>query len=305
MDLKEMIITKKWVKIELLTKGWSKDVKYYIEDIEKQRFLLRISEHSLYDKKLEHFKLLKEVNKLGYNTPTPHEFGQFDDGRVYMLLSWIEGQDAQEILPKLDESKQYELGKEAGKILKRLHEIPIITNMTWRELYKNKIPRKIQAAKESQIKHKHLDKFINYVLENMNIVQNNSMKFQHGDYHIGNMVITNDLKLGIIDFDKMDVADPLDDFKPFVWTVNKSNIFETGLIDGYHDNKVPEDFFKTLSLYAAESCIGHIPWAITFGDKEVKIALEVADKVYQWYKGFSIIIPTWYDSTLKEKYKND
>lgn len=222
-----------------------------------------------------------------------------------MLLSWIEGQDAQEILRKLDESKQYELGKEAGKILKRLHEIPIITNMTWRELYKNKIPRKIQAAKESQIKHKHLEKFINYVLENMNIVQNNSMKFQHGDYHIGNMVITNDLKLGIIDFDKMDVADPLDDFKPFVWTVNKSKIFETGLIDGYHDNKVPEDFFKTLALYAAESCIGHIPWAITFGDKEVKIALEVADKVYEWYKGFSIIIPTWYDSTLKEKYKND
>lgn len=300
-----MIKTKRWIKIEPQTKGWSKDVKYYVEDIEKRKFLLRISENSAYDKKLEHFKLLKEVNKLGYNTPIPYEFGKFDDGRVYMLLSWIEGQDAEDILPTLDEKTQYELGNEAGKILKRLHEIPIITNITWQKVYQNKIPRKIQAAKEAKIKHNHLDIFIDYVLEHMHIAQNNTMKFQHGDYHIGNMVITNDLKLGIIDFDKMDVADPLDDFKPFVWTVNKSSVFETGLIDGHYDNNVPEEFFKTLALYAAESCIGHIPWAITFGDEEVKIALEVADKVYEWYKGFSINIPIWYDSTLKEKYKND
>jgi serine/threonine-protein kinase len=72
VNLKEMIKTKRWIKIEPLTKGWSKDVKYYVEDIEKRKFLLRISENSAYDKKLEHFKLLKEVNKLGYNTPIPY-----------------------------------------------------------------------------------------------------------------------------------------------------------------------------------------------------------------------------------------
>ncbi len=300
-----MMQIKKWIKIEPLSKGWSKDIKYYVEDIKKQKFLLRISEASLYDKKLDHFKLLKEVNKLNYNTPIPYEFGKFDDGRVYMLLSFVEGQDAIKILPTLDERKQYQLGKEAGKILKRFHEIPIVTNVTWKEVYENKIPRKIKAAKEAKIKHKHLDIFIDYVLNHMHIVQNKTMKFQHGDYHIGNMIITKDLELGIIDFDKIDIADSLDDFKPFVWTVNISNVFETGLIDGYHDNNVPEEFFKTLALYAAESCIGHMPWAITFGDEEVKIALEVADKVYEWYKGFSTVIPTWYDSTLKEKYKND
>lgn len=287
-----------------LVKGWSKDIKYYIEDKENRKFLLRISDASLYDKKLAHFKLLKEINKLGLNTPIPYEFGKLDDGRVYMILGWIEGEDAEKVLPTLDERKQYTLGKDAGKILKSLHEIPIITNNTWRDVYEYKIPRKIQAAKAAHVKHKHLDKFINYVLENMYIVRNNSMKFQHGDYHIGNMIITNNLELAIIDFDKMDVADPLDDFKPFVWTVNKSSIFETGLIDGYYDNNVPEEFFRTLALYAAESCIGHIPWAITFGDEEVRVALEVADQIYEWYKGFSTIVPTWYDTTLKDKFKN-
>lgn len=69
----------------------------------------------------------------------------------------------------------------------------------------------------------------------------------------------------------------------------KSNAFEAGLIDGYYDNNVPKSFFQVLALYAAESCIGHIPWAITFGDEEVKIATEVADKVYEWNKGFSLL----------------
>src|SRR5690554_6936426 len=74
------------------------------------------------------------------------------------------------------------------------------------------------------------------------------------------MIFTKDLELGIIDFDKMDIADPIDDFKPFVSNVKKSTAFETGLIDGYHNNNVPESFFQVLALYAAESCIGLIPW---------------------------------------------
>lgn len=304
MNIEKMKKAKKWIKIEPLTKGWSKDIKYYIEDIHNQKFILRISDSSFYNKKLEQFKLLEKVHKLNIKMQTPLEFGRLDDGRVYMLLSWLDGQDAEIILPTLEENQQYVLGKEAGKLLKRLHEIPVTTNITWKETYQSKIPRKINMAKNASIKHKHLDEFIKYVEDHMHIIEDNPMKFQHGDFHIGNMIITKNMDIGIIDFDRMDIADPIDDFKPFVWTVSKSSVFETGLIDGYYDNHVPETFFKVLALYAAESCIGHIPWAITFGDEEVRIAMEVADKVYEWYKGFSVIIPTWYNETLKIKYNN-
>lgn len=304
MNIEKMKKAKKWIKIEPLTKGWSKDIKYYIEDIYNQKFILRISDSSFYNKKLEQFKLLEKVHKLNIKMQTPLEFGRLDDGRVYMLLSWLDGQDAEIILPTLEENQQYVLGKEAGKLLKRLHEIPVTTNITWKETYQSKIPRKINMAKNASIKHKHLDEFIKYVEDHMHIIEDNPMKFQHGDFHIGNMIITKNMDIGIIDFDRMDIADPIDDFKPFVWTVSKSSVFETGLIDGYYDNHVPETFFKVLALYAAESCIGHIPWAITFGDEEVRIAMEVADKVYEWYKGFSVIIPTWYNETLKIKYNN-
>lgn len=304
MNINDLLKREVWIKIEPLTKGWSKDIKFYIEDIHHQKFILRISDASLYEIKLKHFNLLKEIDNLEINTPTPYEFGKLDDERVYMILSWVDGEDAKKIVPTLNEKEQYLLGKKAGKILNKLHSIPIDTKDTWGDIYKNKISRKISRAKDAPIKHKHLDVFIDYVLNHMHIVENNPMRLQHGDYHIGNMVVTQDLELGIIDFDKMDIADPIDDFKPFVWNVKKSNAFETGLIDGYYDNIIPDSFFKMLALYAAESCIGHVPWAITFGDEEVKIAIEVLDNIYEWYQGFSLTIPTWYNIQFKEKYKD-
>lgn len=303
MNIHDLIQRENWIKIEPLTKGWSKDIKFYIEDIHHQKFILRISDASLYDRKLKHFNLLKEIQELKINTPEPIEFGKLDDGRVYMILSFLDGEDAEKKVPTLNEKEQYLLGKKAGNILKKIHSIPIATESTWYDIYKAKIPRKISKAKDAPIKHKHLDVFIDYVLNHMHVVENNPMRLQHGDYHVGNMVVTKNLELGIIDFDKMDIADPIDDFKPFVWNVKKSSVFETGLIDGYYDNNIPDSFFKVFALYAAESCIGHIQWAITFGDEEVKTAIEVADQVYEWYQGFSLTIPTWYDKKLKDKYK--
>lgn len=57
------------------------------------------------------------------------------------------------------------------------------------------------------------------------------------------MIITKELKLGIIDFDKNTVADPYDDSKPYVWTVDKSKAFEIGLIDSFYNFSVPKRFF--------------------------------------------------------------
>lgn len=303
MDIDVLKGKNNWIKIEPLVKGWSKDIKYYIEDIKNQKFLLRISDASSYENKSQQFNLLKEIKNLNIHTPIPYELGRFDDGSVYMILSWIDGQDAEEIIPKLNEKEQYLLGREAGVILNKIHSIPVSSVVTWNDVYQNKLPQKIIKAKNASIKHKHLDLFINYVLNNMSIIENSPMNLQHGDYHIGNMIVTEDATIGIIDFDKMDIADPIDDFKPFVWNVKRSSKFQTGLIDGYYNNNIPKSFFEILALYAAESCIGHISWAIPFGEEEINTAIEVSDKVYEWYKGFTLTIPTWYDGELKEKYR--
>ncbi|MGD9887420.1 MAG: phosphotransferase, partial [Bacilli bacterium] len=119
----------------------------------------------------------------------------------------------------------------------------------------------------------------------------------HGDFHIGNMIINNG-HIGIIDFDKNEIADPYDDFKPFCWNVFASPYFETGLINGYFNKQIPENFFPILAVYAAESLISHLPWAIRFGEEEMKVAYQVMDAVFEWYDGFNRLVPTWYKGIL-------
>ena len=107
-------------------------------------------------------------------------------------------------------------------------------------------------------------------------------------------MIVNCGKIGIIDFDKCGVADPYDEFKPFCWNVLASDFFETGLINGYFDNVIPQDFFPVLAIYAAESLISHLPWAATFGETEIKVAFDIFHRVFKWYDDFNLIVPTWY-----------
>ncbi len=119
------------------------------------------------------------------------------------------------------------------------------------------------------------------------------LAFCHGDYHLGNMIVK-DGKIGIIDFDKNGVADPYDDLKPFCWNAAVSEWFETGLINGYFDCKIPEDFWPILKFYTAESLISQLPWSIKFGETEIKTAYEVAENQMIWYDSFDRDIPTWY-----------
>lgn len=293
--LKKISRTGRWKKIKPLNKGWSKDVKYHLWDNQGDEYLIRISDISILETKQKQFDILKEVEKLGINAPKPVEFGKLDDNHIYTILTWLEGEDAEKQVVKMTDLKQYELGIEAGKIMKKLHTIPIygIADKTWWERYQVKIEKKIVAIKSCSIELPKRDLIIDFVLNNMDLVKERKSQFQHGDYHLGNMIV-NHGKIGIIDFDKTGIADPYDEFKPFCWNVFKSPYFETGLIDGYFDNNIPPDFFPILALYAAESLLSHLPWAIPFGNKEIKTALQVSSAVLEWYDNFTRIVPSWY-----------
>ena len=95
------------------------------------------------------------------------------------------------------------------------------------------------------------------------------------------------------------MADPYDEFKPYCWNVIKSEYFETGLINGYFEDNIPDDFFKILKFYTIEGIISHLPWALTFGEEEVKTALNMYQEALKWYDNFNLEIPTWYKGVLK------
>ena len=59
----------------------------------------------------------------------PIEFGLCNDEKiVYSLQSFIDGDEAEKILPELSKEEQYKFGITAGEILKKIHSIEAPSN---------------------------------------------------------------------------------------------------------------------------------------------------------------------------------
>ena len=286
------------IKCDKLEKGWSKDEKFILVDITNNKYILRVSDTSLYEKRFNQYNLLKSLLHYNINCPKPLDFGYLNDNKIYMLISYMEGEVAEEKIIKYSNIDQYRLGVEAGIIMKKLHNYNGKTDESWWNKYKEKAIRKIDVYNNSMLKHKNSEFLIEYYKKNIYLMENRPQVLTHGDFHLGNMLI-HENHIVVLDFDKMNYADPFDEFKPYYWNVCISKYFETGLINGYFENKIPEDFFKILKFYTIEVLISHLPWAMTFGEKEVKIAFEMYDNVNEWYEDFNLEVPNWYMGVLE------
>lgn len=285
-----------WILVEPINKGWSNDKKYYIKTREGKELLLRTSNILEYNKKKEELESLKILSNKNILMSRPIEFGICNGGSfVYLLLTWIEGRDAETILADLSEGEQYRLGIDAGRTLKRIHSISAPkSSLNWEERFNNKIDKKMANYHACPIKFQDDDKVIKYIEDNRHLLKNRPQTIHHGDYHVGNMIITPKGEIGIIDFNRMDYGDPWEEFNRITFCVEASPIFASGYINGYFDNKVPDLFFRLLALYIATNQLSSIPWAIPFGQEEVYQMLRITENVLSWYDNFTSYIPNWY-----------
>ncbi|MBD5104658.1 MAG: phosphotransferase [Ruminococcaceae bacterium] len=283
----------KIISKEPINKGWSCDKKYCATAEDGTKYLLRITPEEKSACREKMFQMQQKVAELGVSMCKPVEFGKCEDG-VYMLQTWVHGQDAEEIIPSLSADEQYSFGVEAGKILKKIHSIPAPDDQTdWETRFNAKIDRKIRKYYECDIKFDGGDKIINYINSNRYLLAGRPQVFQHGDYHIGNMMIENG-KIVIIDFDRYDFGDPWEEFNRIVWCAQKAPKFASGIIDGYFDNDVPIEFWKLLALYIGSNTMSSVPWAVPFGEKEIETMLNQAKDVLDWYDGMERVVPLWY-----------
>ena len=291
----------KWVDLKEISKGYSGDKKYLVTDTENNKYLLRVSSLDKYEEKKKQFDLLVEVDKLNINTSKPVSFGKLNDEELFTVLSWLEGEDADTAVSKLSDKEIYKLGLEAGKLLNKLHTLPVDASneIRWIDKFKAKMERKYKAVEECEIKIENIDKIIDFVNNNLHLIEDRKVTFTHGDYHLSNLIV-HEGKIGVIDFEKNKLSDPYDDLKPFMWNVFVSEYFETGLINGYFNNIVPDDFFPILKLYAAENLVSFLPWAAKLGGDNLKTAYKVNDSIMKWYDNFNLTIPTWYKGVIKE-----
>ena len=108
--------------------------------------------------------------------------------------------------------------------------------------------RKIRMYRDCPIQYENGEAFQEYIAANRHLLKNRPHCWQHGDYHIGNMMLDRNGKLQIIDFDRSDFGDPWEEFNRIVWCAQKSPLFASGMVNGYFDGSVPMEFWRLLAL---------------------------------------------------------
>lgn len=288
MGIFESIVSRKYID-----KGWSGDKKYRAECGTGDVYLLRISPIEKMEMRRALWGVLQDVQRLDISMSRSLEMGTCGEG-VYFVQEWVDGEDAEEFIPTLPAETQYVLGYDAGEILKKLHALPAPEDMPdWSERFGKKARRKIEGYRKCPLKFAGDADVIRYVEENLYLLEGRPQVFQHGDYHIGNMMVSGG-KIVVIDFDRFDYGDPWEEFNRIVWCAQAAPEFARGMVDGYFSGNVPEVFWRLLKLYICSNMLSSLPWAIPFGQAEVDVMLRQAKQIMEWYDGMKNNVPSWY-----------
>lgn len=295
-QLKDIPFFQDWKTIQPIHLGWSKDKKYYIEDRQNHRLLLRTADINVLEEKKKEFAFIQKLNAYSFEMSQAIAMGTCNGGQtVYLLLSWVDGVSLESSLKKLPESEQYALGLQAGKILKEIHAIPVDVQdlpLTDRKQYKLE---QLARYEKSNIRVENDSAAIDYVYQNIHRLNPLPPVYNHGDFHAGNLIYTPGGQVGVIDFNRFSCGDRYEDFyKIPIFDAETSIPFSIGEIDGYFDGRPTEEFWSVLAVYVAHAALFSIKWSEQFGADEVLAMQERCRRIFADYDNFRTVIPRWY-----------
>lgn len=284
--------------IKPITKGWSGDKKYYIETLDGKRLLLRVGEISQYERKKAEYGMMARAYAHGVLTPEPLGFGICDNGEsIYCLSSWLDGKAADEVLPCIPEAQQYELGVKAGEEMKKMHQLSAPADAEkWDARFGNKVQGRLDFYGSNPIKCDGGDIIARYLRENRHWLNGRPMTFVHNDYNTGNLIITPEGNVGVIDFNSfnLDHGDPWWEFDALDWGAEPPAYFYTGMINAYFANSVPDDFFRMLSYYLAYDAFAALCDTFTGEQGEAEDGVRHLNNVLRWHNNMQEHVPEWY-----------
>lgn len=241
---------------------------------------------------------MRRVAKLGIPMSMPVRFGRCSGGKeVYGLFTWCDGEDAESALRNCSKERQFEFGKEAGRLLKTIHSIgaPVACE-EWSTKFARKTANKIETYLKCGYNFDGDSEAIAYLQANTDLLNCRPQTYHHGDYHVGNMIIGEGDLLQIIDFNRWDYGDPWEEFNRIVWSAEASPAFATGQILGYFGEEPPDLFFKLLAFYMASNTLSSVYWAIQFSEDEVRAMIQQAERVASWFSRFTNPVPSWFEA---------
>lgn len=304
---KEIKNSSHWKAVEKITKGWSDDEKYKITTKSGDLLLLRVSSLDKFEVKKKEFEIITKYAKLGFEMSMPIDFGVCNNQQnVYMLLSWIDGCDVEDILPELSEERQYRLGCQAGEILKKIHSIqPDEADIPSETKVKKKLLQ-LSRYEESSVRIENDEFAVQYVKENIHRIGKEKPVYLHGDFHPGNLIYMEDGSIGVIDFNRWEVGDPYEEFYKLESFARELSIpYCIGQMEAYFNYEIPEKFWRILAVYVAHASLYSIKWAEKFGQKDIDRMTARCLQAFEDYDNFRRIIPVWYRPMKQWKIETD
>jgi len=288
-------------KIEPINKGWTKDKKYYIETDNKRQLLLRIADVSEYERKKYEYDILKQVAELDIPMPRPVDFGFCDDNKnVYQLLTWVDGEDVQSVLPTITKTEQYNIGLKSGELLRKIHSIPAPGGIEdWNIKFNRMVNEQINEYHSRTELHSELGEIIiEYFNQNCDMLGTRPQSFIHGDYNPGNIIIMPNGEVGVIDF-ASGYGDPCWDISKAGWHPTLYPYFYSGLIRGHSDCEPTIEYWSVYThcwaLYAFYALTGP-QWV---GLDNFENGMNIVRDILAWSDNLTNPIPKWYvDNTM-------
>ena len=293
-----------WTETERINKGWSDDVKYRVRTREGDGLLLRLSDIAQFEAKRKEYEIIGKYAALGFPMSRPVAFGLCGQGqRVYMLLTWVEGEDLEAALPGLPGREQYLLGREAGRILRQIHSIPVDAADLPAQTKRAKKLTQLARYEASRVRIPHDGDIIAFVRDGIGRIGRQPPVYQHGDYHPGNLIYTPEGRVGVIDFNRWEVGDPFEEFyKLQSFGTELSVPYCIGQIDAYFGDSVPSEFWETLAVYVAHASLSSIKWAERFGQADVEGMTVRCLRALEDYDRFRRSVPKWYTDSYRREF---
>jgi len=252
--------------------------KFYIETKQGEKWMLHVTPMK------EDYRWAKDncpyeyMATVGINVSRQVSEGFFGDGAfVYQLWTWIDGEDVLTALPRMSHAEQFAVGVKFGEAARKIHALPPIYDPEpWGIRCKRQVQDKIQAYNNSDNKSQSGDLLVRYLQDNMELLDNRPTTFIKGDWNTGNLMITPDGRVWLIDIG-IPSGDPWSEF----WEVNGADAhFNTGLIKGYFEGEPPVEYFPLFAFYVA---LGTLEW---YPDN--------APNILKFFDDMRNPVPTWY-----------
>jgi aminoglycoside phosphotransferase (APT) family kinase protein len=289
---------RKATAVSKIHKGFSYDGKYHVyEGGDKPAYVLRTATFKQTERKRREFEMVSQIHGLGVRTSEPVAFGTVEAlDLCYMVLRYVDGEDASEKLPLMTADEQYSLGVEAGQELLMMHEVEAPGNMeTWSMRRIEKHNRQLTEYRRCGVKLPEEDAIIAFIKEQLPLLEGRPNRFQHDDFHPGNLLVHGSAYMAAIDFNRYDWGDPYHDFLKIAYFSREVSIpFSIGQIDGYFKGKIPENFWNLYALYSAMIMFGTITWTLQVVPAHLDSMMARIRTVLNDHRNFESAIPIWY-----------